>query len=77
MSRAVDLRVLGAAVRQLRIQAGLSQEGLADEAGLHRTYIGGVERGERNASFLSLSRMITALGVGWREFGAIIDRGRR
>lgn len=42
------LRTLGTLVREVRTAAGLSQEALADQAGLHRTYVGSVKRGERN-----------------------------
>jgi transcriptional regulator with XRE-family HTH domain len=54
---------VGAAVRAERTRRGISQEALADEAGLHRTYIGSVERGERNLSLLNLWRIAVALEV--------------
>lgn len=60
-------RVLAANVRRLRKARGLSQEGFADLCGLHRTYIGGVERAEHNVSVDNIERMATALDLpGWR-----------
>jgi transcriptional regulator with XRE-family HTH domain len=54
---------LGQAIRELRISTGLSQEAFADRCGLHRTYVGGIERGERNLSFANLLRVASALGL--------------
>jgi transcriptional regulator with XRE-family HTH domain len=61
---ATDARVqLGQAVRKKRLQLGLSQERLAEKAGLHWTYIGGIERGERNVSLLNIVKIARALGA--------------
>ena len=57
----------GRCIRSLREQAGLSQEALAAKAGIHRTYMGGVERGERNISLKNIVRLAAALGVHPRE----------
>jgi transcriptional regulator with XRE-family HTH domain len=59
-----DPRVLfGKRVRALRGKRGWSQEKLAEEAELDRTYIGGIERGERNVALLNICRLAKALGV--------------
>lgn len=50
-------------VRDLRSQLGYSQEELAHRSGLHRTYVGAVERGERNITLLNAQRIADALGV--------------
>jgi transcriptional regulator with XRE-family HTH domain len=53
----------GRVVRVIRTSLGLSQENLADRAGVHRTYIGGIERGERNPTLMMIHRLAKALGV--------------
>jgi transcriptional regulator with XRE-family HTH domain len=57
----------GERMRELRKQKGLSQEALALACELDRTYIGGVERGERNISLLNIHRIAAALGVNAQE----------
>ena len=71
-----DIRTrFGARVRQLRTERGWSQEGLADRAGLHRTYIGSVERGEQNISLENIERLATTLGVSLAGlFGPFSDK---
>lgn len=53
----------GATVRATRVQAGMSQEELGERAGLHRTYVGAVERGERNVSIINIYALAKALGL--------------
>jgi transcriptional regulator with XRE-family HTH domain len=61
--RSLEHAALGLAIREFRLSVGVSQEGLADRSGLHRTYVGGIERGERNVSFGNLLKLANALGV--------------
>lgn len=59
-----SLRILFAKnIRKARIERKLSQEAFADLCGLHRTYIGSVERGERNVSIDNIERIALSLGV--------------
>lgn len=55
-------------LRELRQDRGISQEALADLCGLHRTYIGSVERGERNISIDNIARIAESLGVPASRF---------
>lgn len=56
------LRQLGTRIRSRRKQLGFSQEGLALVVGMDRSYVGGIERGERNITFLVLCRLCETLG---------------
>ena len=56
-------RIAGVNIRIYRKARGLSQEELADVLGIHRTYMGGVERGERNLTLQSLERLAMNMGV--------------
>jgi len=58
-----DLQALGAAIRRLRAMRGISQEQLSLEAGLHRNYVGRVERGELSPTFVPLVSIARAVGV--------------
>jgi transcriptional regulator with XRE-family HTH domain len=59
-----DVRIaFGRRVRALRKQSGFSQEELAHRVGVHVTYLGGVERGERNLALLNITRLANALDV--------------
>ena len=61
------LKRFGERIRALREEAGLSQEALAAKAGIHRTYMGGVERGERNICLRNIFRLSEALCVHPRD----------
>jgi hypothetical protein len=52
----------------------LSQEDLAERSGLHRNYIGGIERGERNVAILNIVRVAAGLGITLAEMFAPFDR---
>lgn len=54
---------LGEGIRTLREAAGLSQEALADAAGIDRSHMSRIERGKRNVSFLNICRIAEALGT--------------
>ena len=60
----MDIRKLfGVNVREVRQARGLSQEELADEAGIHRTYVSQIERGVINASMTTIDKLAISLGV--------------
>ena len=56
-------RIVGANLRAHRVARGLSQEAFADVLGVHRTYMGAVERGERNLTLKSLERIAARLEI--------------
>jgi transcriptional regulator with XRE-family HTH domain len=58
-----DLKRVGATIRRIRQERQLSQDELARRADIHRTYMGGVERGERNLGVVNLIAVARALGV--------------
>jgi transcriptional regulator with XRE-family HTH domain len=68
------LLALGTEVRQRRITLQLSQEELADRCGLHRTYVGSVERGERNVSLVNIAKLASALET---SIGELVSRAEQ
>lgn len=54
---------LGIEIRETRKSQGLSQEALAEKAGIDRSYIGGIERGEHNIAVINLQKISSALGI--------------
>lgn len=67
--------LIGARVRELRLAAGISsQEALADRAGVHRTYIGRLERGESGVTVEMLAAILFAASVSLAEFFEPFDK---
>lgn len=60
-------KAVGVYLRRYRLEIGLSQEAFADVVGVHRTYMGGLERGERNLTLKSVERIADTLGVNALE----------
>lgn len=60
----------GSTVRRLREERGYSQEKLAERADLHRNYVGGIERGERNVALENIVKLARALSVSPRDLFA-------
>ncbi len=71
-----ELRALGAAVREVRARRGLSQEELGFAGGLHRNYVGGIERGELNVTFRILLKVARGLNVPLSELVGLYERNR-
>lgn len=63
MARPFDVQTFGSNLRALRKARGLSQEGFADAVGLDRTYVGGIERGERNPGLKAILQLADGLEV--------------
>jgi transcriptional regulator with XRE-family HTH domain len=57
------LKALGQRIRELRLKQGYSQESFADHCGVHRTFMGTIERGESNLSFTNLVKVSEGLGI--------------
>lgn len=61
------VKKFGKRVRQLRLERGLTQEGLGDKCGLDLTYIGRIERGEQNSSLVVIASIAKGLGISVEE----------
>lgn len=68
------LQSLGKALREAREKRGLSQEALSLETGVHRNYIGGVERGERSPSVAAVAKLADALDISLADLFREADR---
>lgn len=69
------LKVLGLRIRDLRRAQGLSQEAFADKCGVHRTFMGTIERGESNLSFSNLLKVASTLGISMAVLLEGVDQG--
>lgn len=67
MPKASSKSLFGKALREVREARGYSQEELAERAGLHRNYVGGVERGERNVALENIVKLAKALTIRSRD----------
>lgn len=74
--RSPEHAALGEAIRRLRLEAGLSQEQLAERAGTDLTQVGGIERGVRNPSYTTLLRLAAALETQVGEIATRADQLR-
>ena len=69
LGAAMDVQVrFGERLREIRRKKVVSQEALAEQAGLHRTYVSSIERGERNISIVNIAKLADALKVPIRDF---------
>ncbi len=64
----------GALIRQLRLEKGMSQERLAELCGLHRNYIGAIERAERTPSIVTADKLAKALGTTLSDLFLKLER---
>ncbi|CAM3665159.1 helix-turn-helix domain-containing protein [Polynucleobacter antarcticus] len=62
-----ELKALGETIRALRLKKDISQEALAVDAGIDRSYMGGIERGEHNLAMVNLIKVADALGVSLKD----------
>ena len=67
---------IGNLVRQLRLEAGLSQEDFADKCELHRTYIGCIERGEKMITIETADKVTSALGLTLAQFFRLLENDK-
>ena len=65
---------LGKRIRELRLKKGFSQESFADHCGLHRTYMGGIERGERNLTIQTALTVARGLGISMSDLFTDIEK---
>lgn len=73
MNKQELLKNFGQEIQKLRVAKGLSQEKLAHEIGVHRTYIGFIERGERNPTLYTIFKIAQVLGLKLKDLFNIVD----
>lgn len=66
-----ELRAIGATIRKMRKDLGLSQEAFADEVGIDRSYMGGIERGEHNLALMNLLKISKTLKLPLSQLLAV------
>jgi transcriptional regulator with XRE-family HTH domain len=76
MRRTPELLALGDAVREVRALREFSQEEVGFRSGLHRNYVGGIERGELNITFRLLIKLAAGLGLSLSDLIRIFERNR-
>lgn len=74
MSEEVLVREFGGVVRRLRLEHGYSQERFAERCGLHRTYIGSIERGEKVVTIVTANKLARALGITLAEMFSELEQ---
>jgi transcriptional regulator with XRE-family HTH domain len=72
-----DQLILGRALRELRKQAGITQEQLAERLGVDPTFVGRLERGQRGAHWRTIRRIVAALDTGVGDFATQIEDAER
>lgn len=70
----VDRVNLGASIRAMRKRIGITQEGLADRLGVHTTFVGRLERGERGAQWRTVRRVLRALELTPADFASTLEQ---
>lgn len=68
MDKQIELKKLGARIRKLREEQNIKQEQLALSAGIERSYMGAIERGERNPTYLKIVQIAKALKISLSDF---------
>jgi transcriptional regulator with XRE-family HTH domain len=68
-----EIKIVGLTIRECRLQKGWTQEKLASASGLHPSYIGGIERGQRNLGLINLMKIARALEIHPSQLFVLIE----